>query len=148
MTAKLAIMCGLPRSGKTTIARSLEPEWVRVCPDDIRLASHGEQFVEEKEPLVWSTANLMARALLIGGRAVVVDATNITRKKRRSWVRLAKEFGITLDIYQVETPYRVCVSRNTGAGAVPPEVLERMHRHYERPTTDEGRILVQEYYQP
>lgn len=143
MTAKLSIMCGLPRSGKTTLARTMEPEWVRVCPDEIRLAMYGKQFQARKEPLVWSAADLMARTLLVGGRAVVIDATNTTRESRRPWVRLAKEFGMALDIYAVDTPYEICVSRNIGKGAVPAEVLERMHTKYEPPTEDEGHVHIQ-----
>ncbi len=51
--ANLAIMCGLPRSGKTILAKRLECEgWVRVCPDDIRMALHGQAFVKEAESSV------------------------------------------------------------------------------------------------
>lgn len=54
---KLAIMCGLPRSGKTTWAKRLEREgWVRICPDDIRRELHGRPFVKEAESRVWEVA--------------------------------------------------------------------------------------------
>jgi hypothetical protein len=46
-------MCGLPRNGKTILATLLEHEvWIRVCPDDIRLALHGKPFVKEAESSV------------------------------------------------------------------------------------------------
>jgi predicted kinase len=63
--AKLAIMCGFPRSGKTTWAKSLKREgWVRVCPDEIRMALHGQPFLKEEESLVWALVWARARGLL------------------------------------------------------------------------------------
>lgn len=82
--AKLAIMCGLPRSGKTTRAKSLEREcWVRICPDNIRLELHGQPFVKEAESRVWAVARDRARSLLKGDHMVLIDATYLTRQSRR-----------------------------------------------------------------
>jgi tRNA uridine 5-carbamoylmethylation protein Kti12 len=48
--AKLAIKCGLPRSGKTTRAKSLQREgWVRVCPDDSLAGSQTVVFVAAEQ---------------------------------------------------------------------------------------------------
>lgn len=139
--AALAITCGLPRSGKTTAVQRLEADgWVCVCPDDIRYALHGAAFIAQAEPHVWAVAETMARALLIRGRQVIVDATNTTVARRRPWVAMAKEFGLKLDIYHLETSYEVCLARN--GGKVDPSVIERMHRQFEPPTHAEGRILV------
>ena len=140
--AKLAIMCGLPRSGKTTLAKRLERDgWVCVCPDDIRLALHGQPFVKEAESSVWAIVWTRAHTLLQGDHMVLIDATNLTKKSRSSWRKLAEEFGLDLDIYLVETPFEVCLERNTGTGAVPEDVLRRMNEIYQRPTESEGRII-------
>jgi predicted kinase len=141
--AKLAIMCGLPRSGKTTLAKRLAHEgWVQVCPDEIRMELHGQPFVKEAESRVWAVACDRARDLLKGDHNVLIDATNLTKKSRSSWCKLADEFGLILDIYLVETPLEVCLERNTGTGAVPEDVLRRMNETYQRPTETEGRIIV------
>jgi predicted kinase len=142
--AKLAIICGLPRSGKTTWAKSLEDTgWIRICPDDIRLALHGQQYIKEAESSVWAIARARACTLLKGDSMVLIDATNLTRKSRSLWRKLANDFGLVLIIYLVETPYEVCLERNTGTGAVPQEVLHRMSRVYQRPTENEGQIVRQ-----
>src|SRR5882672_916000 len=52
---------GLPRSGKSTWARS--QSFPIVCPDAIRIAIHGQRFISEAEPFVWATAKAMVRAL-------------------------------------------------------------------------------------
>ena len=50
--ARLAITCGLPKSGKTTYARGLqEAWWVRVCPDEIRQALQDEATT--RPPSLW-----------------------------------------------------------------------------------------------
>lgn len=140
--AKLAIMCGLPRSGKTTLAKSLEHEgWIRICPDDIRRELHGQPFVKEAEPTVWAVARDRVRGLLKADHRVLIDATNLTKRGRSSWRKLASEFRLVLDIYLVETPFEVCLERDVGTDAVPEDVLRRMNEMYERPTENEGRVI-------
>lgn len=137
--ARLAIMCGLPRSGKTTYARGLQRAgWVRVCPDEIRRALHGRGHHPPAEPIVWANAQLAVRALLLGGHAVVVDATHTTSKHREPWLVIARDLGVPLEAFVVETPVEVCHERNRAAGEpVPPEVIDRMAERWE-PVTEEG----------
>src|SRR4051812_20443404 len=104
MTKKtLHILCGLPRSGKTTLANSLSRErgWPVVCPDAVRLALHGQRFVPEAEAFVWAIAKVMVRALFLAGHDdVVLDATNGTRKRRGEW----KDPAWRREYYVLDTP--------------------------------------------
>src|SRR3954451_15493609 len=116
-------MCGMPLSGKSTYAKILQSQgWVRVSLDDLRLALHGEVYKAEAEPLVWESAELMVRALLKSGHKVIVDTTNRTRERRKRWRRVAKEFGLTLEIFHVDTDYEECKARN--------RVLNRLSQSY------------------
>lgn len=137
--ARLAIMCGLPRSGKSTYARELqEAGWVRVCPDDIRRALHGRGHYRPAEPLVWANTQLSVRALLLGEHAVVVDATNTTKERRAPWLAIAREMEVPLVAFVLETPVEVCHERNRASDEpVPPEVIDRMAERWE-PVTEEG----------
>lgn len=75
---------GLPRSGKTTWARSRG--WPIVNPDSIRLALHGVRFRSEAEPMVWVMAKYMVKSLFLAGHdKVILDATNVTVERRRQW---------------------------------------------------------------
>lgn len=131
--ARLAIMCGLPKSGKTTYARGLqETGWVRVCPDDIRRALHGRGHHVPAEPVVWANAQLSVRALLLGGHSVVVDATNTTRKRRAVWREIAGDLKVPLEAFVLRTTAEICHRRNEASPEpVPPEVIDRMAQQWE-----------------
>jgi len=135
----LAIMCGLPKSGKTTYARGLqEAGWVRVCPDDVRRALHGRAHNPPAEPLVWANAELAVRALLLGGHSVVVDATNTTRRRRAPWGAIARDHGVPIEAFVLETPKAERHERNrASADPVPAGVIDRMGERWE-PVTEEG----------
>lgn len=128
MNPELAITVGLPSSGKTTAAREMQSQgWARVCPDDIRLALHGQQFHGPAEPLVWANAELMVRSLLQGGHRVIVDATNTTKKRREPWERIAKDFGLEMQVVFCDVSTEEAKRRNAARDdAIPEEVIDRM----------------------
>lgn len=81
---ELYITVGLPRSGKSTYAKSTG--WPIVSPDSIRLAIHGERFIAQAEPFVWVIAKAMVRALFLAGHdKVVLDSTSISPVRRDDW---------------------------------------------------------------
>lgn len=130
----LIMLMGLPRSGKSTRARAMG--YPIVCPDAIRLALHGQVFIGLAEPFVWAIAKVMVRALFLAGHEkVILDATNITRKRRdewksKSWVR---EFHIS----GVEA--EVCVARaitDNRQDLIP--VINRMAKEWEPLADDEN----------
>ncbi|MCM3763384.1 ATP-binding protein [Neobacillus niacini] len=139
---KLGIMCGIPLSGKSKYAKGLQSQgWVRVSLDDLRLALHGQIYKAEAEAKVWETAELMVRTLLKSGHSVIVDTTNRSRERRRRWRRVAKEFGLTLEIYQVHTDYETCKARNKTLKRLSQDMLKKIHQEFEGPTADEGTII-------
>ncbi len=118
---------GLPRSGKTSWAQ--EQGSPIVNPDSIRLAIHGQRFISDAEPYVWAVAKTMVRALFLAGHSkVILDATNITQKRRDEWLddRWSTQYHI------IDTPVLECIARATGEGdmSIIP-VIERMAASYE-----------------
>ena len=80
----LILTVGLPRSGKSTWARTTGHPIV--CPDSIRLALHGQAYIQTAEPFVWVIARAMVRSLFISGHeTVILDATNLKRAHRLMW---------------------------------------------------------------
>lgn len=138
MNPELAITVGIPSSGKTTAAREMQERgWVRICPDDIRLALHGQAFHGPAEPVVWATAELTVRSLLQSGHRVIVDATNTTKKRREPWERIARDFGLTLQVVFCDVSVEVAKRRNAlRDDAIPEEVIDRMADQLDYPTDD------------
>ena len=128
----LIAMMGLPRSGKTTKALTLQCPVV--CPDAIRLALHGQPFVLEAEPMVWAIAKIMVRSLFVAGHdLVVLDATNVSRERRDVW----QDSEWATYFWEVDTPADVCRQRAEACG-FPVEVIDRMDVNYEPLGEDEA----------
>jgi predicted kinase len=118
---------GLPYSGKTTWARQqIHPI---VNPDSIRLALHNQRYIEAAEPYVWAIAKTMVKSLFLAGHdTVILDATNITNKRREQWLSSQWE-----TIFQViYTPKEECISRATMQkdNAIIP-IIEKMAGEFE-----------------
>lgn len=110
--SKTLILCvGLPKAGKSTWSRSTG--YPIVCPDEIRLAVHGQRFASVAEPLIWVIARIMVRALFGAGHQIVIlDACNTTRKRRDEWV----SFEWALRFKQFETDEQTCFDRAEANG--------------------------------
>ena len=115
MQKVLLMMVGLPRSGKTTVAKSQQETHRKqgrivpiVCPDDIRLAIHGKRFDRDFENLVWYTASTMVKTMFLQHDLVMLDATNITVASRLKWKdsRWQRHF-LGLD----QVPKDICIER-------------------------------------
>lgn len=82
----LIAMHGLPRSGKSTIAKTLSAS-IRGAPivnrDAIRMALHGQPYVGRAEPFTRAIYKTMIHALFLAGHDVVIaDETHYSRAAR------------------------------------------------------------------
>lgn len=118
----LIVLVGLPRSGKSTWAR--QQGLPIVNPDSIRYAIHGRSFFDLAEPLVWAIAKVMVYALFLAGNStVILDATNVTEKRRQEWI--SKNWRTEFKVFT--TPKDECIKRAKEYGDNSlVEVIERM----------------------
>ena len=130
---QIILMVGLPRSGKTTWAKNYVQEnsnTVIVSPDTIRLALHNHRFIGESEDFVWATHYLMVKTLLLEGYNVLVDATNITEKRRNPYFNKFKGYEILTKV--MNTSKEECIER---AKLIKDEeiipIIEKMANQYE-----------------
>lgn len=130
----LICLVGLPRSGKSTWARS-QRYYPIVNPDSVRLAIHGQRYIAEAEPFVWATVKAMVKALFLAGHScVILDATNTTRKRRDEW----QSSQWRTCFKAVGTSKEVCIERAIAEGdseIIP--VIERMAEQFETLGEDE-----------
>jgi predicted kinase len=74
-----------------------------------------------------------------------IDATNLTRKERRPYIKLADLYDCDAEALYFDVPLDVCLERNAARDrCVPPSVIADMSRRLEPPAYDEGfsRITV------
>lgn len=136
----LIVTVGLPRSGKSTWARTQLHPIVNL--DSIRLALHGGRFIASAEPHVAAIARTMVSALFFAGhQTVIFDATNVSRHRRSSWVSPRWKLRFAL----VGTSPAECIRRaelENDQDIIP--VIRRMAGEWEDLTSEEmnGVIIV------
>jgi len=144
--AKLTLMCGLARCGKSTWIRNNKKNAIVICPDDIRANIFGNQFFVPAESFVWGIALSMARILLEQGKDVLVDATNITFGSRDKFISIAKELDCKVRVVWIKTSIKVCLNRNAKSDAdnkLPDGIIEGMAKTFQDPHYKEGVELIQ-----
>lgn len=130
---RLIMTVGLPRSGKSTWAKSTG--YPMVNPDSIRLALHGIAYEKKAEKFVWAIAETMIRSLFIAGHEnVILDATNTTAERQLAYEYLTEELDICI-WYKVFMTHAVeCMVRADQGGRyelIP--VIQRMAKQFEPP---------------
>lgn len=139
----LILMCGLPGSGKTTIAHNLFSGYSIISSDDVRKELYGSESVQKDHSKVFSIVNSRAHKLLMSGHNVVIDATHIKRKDRASSLACAKGcLNVNRVIVCVDTPVDECIRRNNNRERIVPQhVILRMNNSFEPISDDEANFV-------
>ena len=150
MQSTLFMICGLPGSGKTTIAKQLENEHsaLRFSPDEWILALHGHELERPErnavrdpmEALQWSVAK---RALSVGCN-VVLDWGFWSKEERTKYRTEAESIGAKVKVIFLNVPLEELWKRISnrpeslkGTLHITQEELEEWSHMFEAPTPDE-----------
>jgi predicted kinase len=142
MRKKLIVLVGLPGSGKSTWAAQ---QGVGVLSSDaVRALLTGDAQNQAANPLVFPTLHyLLGMRVKAGMEATILDATSLTPKERKAWVRAAEALGCDVEAVFFETPLAVCKSRNVARSRVVPEdVMDRFSARLIPPSESEGFTKV------
>ncbi|MEH0844313.1 AAA family ATPase [Micromonospora sp. CPCC 205711] len=126
---------GLPASGKTTFARTLQPAVARVNRDDLRRMLHGERlFTQRAEYQVSLAQRAQVEALLAARVSVCVDDTNLRSRTLREWADLAARHDADFEVHDfTDVPLDECLRRDADrpeADRVGEEYIRRLHDRY------------------
>ncbi|HEX7747076.1 MAG TPA: AAA family ATPase [Micromonosporaceae bacterium] len=133
--ARLIVTRGLPGSGKTTYARTLQPRVARVNRDDLRRMLHGGRLLTQwAEWQVTIAQRAQVEALLRAGTDVCVDDTNLRARTVRDWARLAARLGAKFEVYDfTDVPLDEVLRRNAtraGEERIDEDVIRSMHERF------------------
>jgi predicted kinase len=143
----LFLLCGLPASGKTNLARRLELEHraVRLAPDEWMARIVGDGWAADKRELVEAVQWQLAQRLLELGVSVVLENGFWRARDRNACRARARELGAEAKLFYLNVPkdelQRRLIERNKSLPpdtfAVTPEQLDEMWPHFEPPGDDE-----------
>lgn len=132
----LIVTRGLPASGKTTWAR----EWVaadpaarsRVNRDDLREMLFAKpDYSHAQETAVTAVVRASVKALLLAGRDVVADDTNLRPRYVREWARFAAANGAELEVKEFPIDPDEAIERDAARErTVGEHVIRRMVTKY------------------
>ncbi|ABF41539.1 kinase-like protein [Candidatus Koribacter versatilis Ellin345] len=134
----VVLAIGLPGSGKSTWFK--RHNIIPLSSDLMRTLLFDDVTEQRFQDLVFSTLRSLLRARMIAKRPWNhVDATNLSPKERRSWIKLAHDFGYEAQAVFFDVPTEVCIERNRKRGRnVPDEIIHRMAQKLRPPKFEEG----------
>ncbi len=135
---KLYVMCGLPGSGKSTYAKSIDAEVI--SSDEIRINKYDSVMDQSHNGEVFAEVYKKANELL-KTTDVLIDATNTSKKMRAKLLNAIKTPCEKICVV-IPTEVNECIRRRSAPDkdgkTVSKDVIMRYYRNFDIPCLEEG----------
>ena len=149
----LVLLVGAPASGKSALAQALIDAGLVdlhsvVCADEYRELLTGTANDLGHERRVFRAVRMTLHERLSQGATVVLDATNLSPKRRRRHIAIANEYGRSTVAIRFDVPAKELLARNARrTRQVPPGSIVLMSRQLSNGATvdellSEGCVAV------
>jgi predicted kinase len=146
-SGRLILVCGLPGSGKTTLAEALEGKLqaIRFSPDDwldaLSINLHREDMRAKVEALQWK----FAQELLARGLTVIIEWGTWARSERDALRLGARALGAAVELHYLSAPAGVLFERLERRGRENPPIkrdaLFEWFEIFQAPTSEEMALF-------
>lgn len=139
---RVILAVGLPGSGKSTYFANLGAH--AISSDAIRLQLADDETDQTIHARVFATMRyLLKQRIELRRPLTYVDATNLTRRDRRPFIKIAQKHGCDIEAVFFDIPLEVCRARNASRHRlVPDHVIEKMAAKLAPPSLEEGFSVV------
>ncbi len=151
---RLIVVCGLPGSGKTTLAKALEDRLgaVRFCPDEWMDALSIDIYDEEKRGKIEALQWKLGRELLALGLIVIVEWGTWGRSERDTLRLGARALGAAVELHYLSASLDVLFERiQRRAREDPPmerEAVRGWFEIFQAPTPEEMALFDEHWRVP
>lgn len=132
----LFVTCGIPGSGKTTLAKKLSQEY------NLTLYSYDE--LKANRRLEWGRLSTyilgLVRQSLTANQNVIIDNLYITKESRCKLLSDISDIPCKKILIALQTPLEECKARDKSRAShyLGARTIDRFNDEYESPTIDEG----------
>jgi predicted kinase len=129
---------GLPGSGKSTWLQQNEAN--PISTDALRRQLVDDETNQTVNARVFETVRYLLRHRIEMRRPVTyIDATNLTRKDRKPFIKIAQENACAIEALWFDIPLAVCKARNAARQRVVPDsAMDLMAAKFVPPSLSEG----------
>jgi predicted kinase len=145
--SRLIVVCGLPGSGKTTLAKALESRLraVRFSPDEWMDALALNLWDEERRGRIEALQWKFGQELLALGLTVIIEWGTWGRSERDTLRLGARALGAAVELHYVSAPADVLFERIQRRGMEKPPIerdaVTRWFEQFQAPTPEEMALF-------